>query len=254
AHKEKLSLIAGQGAIKVEAQNAAMKITAAKKLSMSAEQDITFAGKKRIVLIGGGSYLKLEAGRIEYGTEAKYLRKIKRTHKAVAREMPVEIPVMPLADRFAQHAANRILLPVIRLGDSPGINGQVNSQRRWQIVPAGSSSEAMSTDDVLMSGISGEQGLVLTSKEQQAELTELAQRYSDCLWLVTGQRAHRLRFNVIPADASEEIKDACAQNTMGYHHDFGAIKGSAAPGTALTQCVRAEQNTGAPLLPPLTEE
>jgi type VI secretion system secreted protein VgrG len=97
AHKDKLSLIANEGPIKVEAQNAAMKITAAKKLSMSAEQDILFAGKKRIVLIGGGSYLKLEAGRIEYGTEAKYARKTMRTHKAVAREMEVNIPAMQSA-------------------------------------------------------------------------------------------------------------------------------------------------------------
>jgi type VI secretion system secreted protein VgrG len=64
---------------------------------MSAEQDILFAGKKRIVLIGGGSYLKLEAGRIEYGTEAKYARKTMRTHKAVAREMEVNIPAMQSA-------------------------------------------------------------------------------------------------------------------------------------------------------------
>jgi len=95
AHKEKLSLIAGQGPVKVEAQNAAMKITAAKKLSMNAEQDILFAGKKRIVLIGGGSYLKLEAGRIEYGTEAKYLRKIKCTHKAKASSAEISIEELP---------------------------------------------------------------------------------------------------------------------------------------------------------------
>ncbi|EJL82271.1 hypothetical protein PMI17_04608, partial [Pantoea sp. GM01] len=60
-------------------------------------QDILFAGKKRIVLIGGGSYLKLEAGRIEYGTEATYLRKIKRTHKAVVREAEVNISAMQSA-------------------------------------------------------------------------------------------------------------------------------------------------------------
>ncbi|HBY0108013.1 TPA: hypothetical protein MIN40_23910 [Klebsiella pneumoniae] len=43
------------------------------------ESDITFAGKKRITLTGGGSYLRLEAGKIEYGTTATYLRRVKRT-------------------------------------------------------------------------------------------------------------------------------------------------------------------------------
>ncbi|MCU3988368.1 hypothetical protein N8Y11_19210 [Enterobacter mori] len=40
---------------------------------LSSASDISFAGKKRITLIGGGSYLRLEAGKIEYGTTATYL-------------------------------------------------------------------------------------------------------------------------------------------------------------------------------------
>ncbi|PWG73231.1 type VI secretion system tip protein VgrG, partial [Enterobacter mori] len=52
--------------------------------------DITFAGKKRITLIGGGSYLRLEAGKIEYGTTATYLRRTKRTMAAGAALVPVK--------------------------------------------------------------------------------------------------------------------------------------------------------------------
>lgn len=32
-------------------------------------------GKKHVTLIGGGSYLKIEAGKIEYGTTGDYIRK-----------------------------------------------------------------------------------------------------------------------------------------------------------------------------------
>ncbi|MBK0126074.1 type VI secretion system tip protein VgrG [Pantoea sp. S61] len=94
ARAGKLSVIAGQGALTVQAQNAKMKLVAAKKLSMSAESDILFAGKKRIVLTGGGSYLKLEDGKIEYGTEARYLRRTRKTYKAVPREMQTKLSSM----------------------------------------------------------------------------------------------------------------------------------------------------------------
>lgn len=241
AHKEKLSLIAGQGPVKVEAQNAAMKITAAKKLSMSAEQDILFAGKKRIVLIGGGSYLKLEAGRIEYGTEAKYLRKIKRTHKAVSREIPVEMPVMPLADRFVQHMQSKAVKPVMRFDDAPGSNGQYHAKRSWQIVSALSIEQAMSTDEVLMSGESDAQGRLL-SPEQQTQLVDLAKQRSDGIWLVSGQRAQRVQFSVIPTAASVAVKEACALDALGYHRAFNRTHDSDMPVSTFTQCVRTEQN------------
>lgn len=68
--------------LEVQAQNAAMRLFAEKKLTLSSASDISFAGKKRITLIGGGSYLRLEAGKVEYGTTATYMRKVKRTMAA----------------------------------------------------------------------------------------------------------------------------------------------------------------------------
>ncbi|MCS6339765.1 S-type pyocin domain-containing protein, partial [Klebsiella pneumoniae] len=63
---------------------------AEKKLTLSSASDISFAGKKRITLIGGGSYLRLEAGKVEYGTTASYIRKVKRTMAASASAKPAE--------------------------------------------------------------------------------------------------------------------------------------------------------------------
>lgn len=51
--------------------------------------------KKRITLIGGGSYLKLEAGKVEYGTTASYVRKVKRTMAASASAKPPEALSLP---------------------------------------------------------------------------------------------------------------------------------------------------------------
>ncbi|KLR31193.1 DUF2345 domain-containing protein, partial [Enterobacter kobei] len=90
ARTGQLSLKASEGPVEVQAQNANMRLFAEKKLTISSASDISFAGKKRITLIGGGSYLRLEAGKIEYGTTAMYLRRTKRTMAAGAASMPVK--------------------------------------------------------------------------------------------------------------------------------------------------------------------
>ncbi|EQC4542672.1 type VI secretion system Vgr family protein [Cronobacter sakazakii] len=82
AHSGPLSLKSGEGPLEVQAQNGGMQLAAEKKVTLTSVSDISFAGKKRITLIGGGSYLKLEAGKIEYGTPQVYLRKVERTFNA----------------------------------------------------------------------------------------------------------------------------------------------------------------------------
>ncbi|HHQ6112613.1 TPA: DUF2345 domain-containing protein, partial [Enterobacter hormaechei subsp. steigerwaltii] len=95
ARTGQLSLKASEGPVEMQAQNGKMQLFAEKKLTLSSASDITFAGKKRITLIGGGSYLRLEAGRIEYGTTAMYIRKVKRTMAAAPATMPLSIPLLP---------------------------------------------------------------------------------------------------------------------------------------------------------------
>lgn len=95
ARTGQLSLKSGEGPIDVQAQNASMRLFAEKKLTLSSASDISFAGKKRITLIGGGSYLKLEAGKVEYGTTASYVRKVKRTMAASASAKPPEALSLP---------------------------------------------------------------------------------------------------------------------------------------------------------------
>ena len=90
ARTGQLSLKGSEGPVEVQAQNGNMRLFAEKKLTLNSESDITFAGKKRITLIGGGSYLRLEAGKVEYGTTATYLRRVKRTMAAGAASMPVK--------------------------------------------------------------------------------------------------------------------------------------------------------------------
>ncbi|WP_326469587.1 type VI secretion system tip protein VgrG [Enterobacter wuhouensis] len=95
ARTGQLSLKASEGPVEVQAQNGNMRLFAEKKLTISSASDISFAGKKRITLIGGGSYLRLEAGKVEYGTTATYMRRTKRTMKAGPATMPLNIPLLP---------------------------------------------------------------------------------------------------------------------------------------------------------------
>ena len=103
ARTGQLSLKSGEGPIDVQAQNASMRLFAEKTLTLSSAGDISLAGKKRITLIGGGSYLRLEAGKVEYGTTATYIRKVKRTMSAGAASMPLNLPVMPLTEGFREY-------------------------------------------------------------------------------------------------------------------------------------------------------
>lgn len=94
ARNGKLSLISDQGPVQVQAQNGALHMSAAQKLSISSMSDILFAGKKKVTLIAGGSYVRIEAGGIEYGTPHTYTRNVKRTQKLRPVNQPVEMPAL----------------------------------------------------------------------------------------------------------------------------------------------------------------
>ncbi|EOG5748225.1 type VI secretion system tip protein VgrG [Enterobacter roggenkampii] len=254
AREGQLSLKASEGPVDVQAQNASLRLFAEQKLTLSSASDISFAGKKRITLIGGGSYLRLEAGKIEYGTTAMYLRRVKRTMAAGAASMPLKLPVMPLVDLFTSQPISQNLKPVLRLSDAPGVNGLAQSVRQWQIVEADSYIQAITTDEVLMNGQTDDAGNVLQSEKQQTQLIKLASQYSSRLWMVAGDRAHRLYFNMIPADTSSDAKDFCAQDAMGFHRMFNSVSGNIQPGEKLKQCIQDEQQISGAILDSLREE
>ncbi|HFO4021465.1 TPA: type VI secretion system Vgr family protein [Escherichia coli] len=126
ARTGQLSLKSGEGAVDVQAQNGSMRLFAEKKLTLSSASDISFAGKKRITLIGGGSYLRLEAGKVEYGTTATCMRRVKRTMTAAAQSMPMAFPRM---------STSHIYSAIYRLQDKHG-NILVNTPYRL-ITPSG---------------------------------------------------------------------------------------------------------------------
>lgn len=87
-----LTLNASEGPVQIQSQNGAMHISAEQRLSLLSASDMLFAGKKRVTLIGGGSYLIIDAGKIEYGTDTTYTRKIRRTHLTAPASQPIDFP------------------------------------------------------------------------------------------------------------------------------------------------------------------
>lgn len=87
-----LTLNASEGPVQIQAQTGGMHISAEQRLSLLSASDMLFAGKKRVTLIGGGSYLIIDAGKIEYGTGTTYTRKIRRTHLTAPASKPIDFP------------------------------------------------------------------------------------------------------------------------------------------------------------------
>lgn len=95
ARTEKLGVIAGEGPLSVQAQNNRLDIFSEQKQTITSGADINFTGKKRIVLNGGGSYLKLENGKIEYGTLGDYVRKVPQMATSGANTLPMKMAQFP---------------------------------------------------------------------------------------------------------------------------------------------------------------
>ena len=90
ARSGSLTLNASEGPVQIQAQNGAMHLSAEQKLSLISASDMLFAGKKKVTLIGGGSYLIIQEGKIEYGTDTTYTRKIKRSVTTGAATLPFQ--------------------------------------------------------------------------------------------------------------------------------------------------------------------
>ncbi|UDJ85224.1 type VI secretion system Vgr family protein [Kosakonia oryzae] len=89
-----LSIIASEGLVQFQAQGGNMHLSAEQTVRITSLSEILFQGKKRITLNGGGSYLKLEEGKIEYGTTGTYIRKVKHSGLSAPVAMPLDLPAM----------------------------------------------------------------------------------------------------------------------------------------------------------------
>lgn len=103
SHTGKLSVVSAEGPVQVQAQNGAMHLSAEQKVSITSLSEILIAGKKRVTLIGGGSYVRTDAAGIEYGTMEIYTRYAKRTATSGPAATEISFPSHPEAGDPAPH-------------------------------------------------------------------------------------------------------------------------------------------------------
>ncbi|WP_449432793.1 type VI secretion system Vgr family protein [Pseudomonas putida] len=91
-----MKLIANQGPVVVQAQNDSLELLARQGLSITSTQDqISITAKKKITLNAGGSYITLEAGGIESGTEGDFNVKSARFEYSGPASMKATHPDYP---------------------------------------------------------------------------------------------------------------------------------------------------------------
>ncbi|WP_337264493.1 MULTISPECIES: type VI secretion system Vgr family protein [unclassified Serratia (in: enterobacteria)] len=92
-----MKLIANQGPISVQAQNDQMELLARKAINItSTEDEICITAKKKITLNAGGTYITLDANKIESGTAGDYLIKSASFAYTGPATQSGETPVMPM--------------------------------------------------------------------------------------------------------------------------------------------------------------
>ncbi len=103
-----IKLIANQGPVTVQAQNDKLELLARQGLSItSSEDEIQITAKKKIVLNGGGSYIRLDQHSIESGTTGDFLVKAARLSKSSpARQNAAQTTLPPLAEPHTESADN----------------------------------------------------------------------------------------------------------------------------------------------------
>jgi len=130
-------------------------------------------------------------------------------------------------------------LPLIVVQDAPGVNGLPYVAREWHVVIADTVLQALSTDEVVMTGTSDNAGKLFTTEDQSRELMRLYQQMPSSLWVVEGNRAHNIAIYLTGNGRSRFTLDGYAEDTMGYHREFD-VTIKTRPGEALWERVRRE--------------
>ncbi|MFV3372216.1 type VI secretion system Vgr family protein [Pseudomonas sp. NY15435] len=91
-----MKLFANQGAVQIQAQNDRLELLARKAVDIvSTESEIHLTAKKRIVINAGGSYIRLDACGIEYGTQGDHLIKSAHFDMQGPAKLHPDVPWLP---------------------------------------------------------------------------------------------------------------------------------------------------------------
>ncbi len=108
AHEMGMKLVAAAGKIEMQAQTGGIDITAVKGLTItSTEDEILITAKKKITLQCEGSYLTIDPGKIEHGTNGDFKVKSANFDYAGPAKMDVPYPKFTACESIASDAASQ---------------------------------------------------------------------------------------------------------------------------------------------------
>lgn len=96
AQKMGIKLFAAKGKVEIQAQNDAMELAAKQDIKIdSVDGSVTIVASKEIILISGGSYIKINGGGIELGTSGNISFKCVAMQKMGATTIASTLPYLP---------------------------------------------------------------------------------------------------------------------------------------------------------------
>jgi uncharacterized protein (DUF2345 family) len=114
AAQDGMKLVAADGNIDIQALSKVINLLAQLEINVTSET-ITIKAEKRLVLIGGGSYIQLEQGLIKQGTNGDWLAHAANHHFPQPDEVPVELHVPKVCVECLLKAARSAAAVVPRL-------------------------------------------------------------------------------------------------------------------------------------------
>ena len=212
-----LTLIAAQGEVKLQAQSGPAQLAAQQDLRIqTASGEINLAAAQTLTLsTAGGARITLANGQLTVQCPGTVT--VKAGNKALVGGGTVDVALpkftgQPLTDTPIQFR--------LQLQDMPGPNGVVLPQTDWRISRAPSEDEALTSDRVLLSGQSDDQGQLILSAADHRKLQAAWNGYPGQLWIVAEGHVHQLWLSQDAGQWNDLQAQHFALDALGYSDDL----------------------------------
>lgn len=183
---------------------------------MSSHAHIDWAAAKKIVLcVEGGASITLENGSIKLTCPGQLTIHAKKKEFLSGGRVTYRLPVMPKKPIESKQPIRFDM----RLQDSSGLIGEAYPNADWRIVKATSLKEALSSEHVVLSGKSNDDGYIKLDATQEASLQKTYNLMPNRLWVISNSHARQLVLAKKQDDWSNQEQFYHGLNALGYADD-----------------------------------
>jgi len=232
-----ITLIAGKGAIEVQAQADTLQVAAKGDVSIQSKTEhIDWAAAKKIVLATkGGASMTMEGGGIVFACPGVLTVHAGTKSFQGPERVSYAFPAMPRAP-LPETTPFKFDL---RLSDAAGPLGAGISNAPWRIVVARDEDSARTTQDALLSGRSSSDGKMQLSAADELLLKQAGEHHPGQIWLVQRGKAKPLWLTPERQDWTDDQRHDHALDAIGYTDTLG-VSGEQIADRAIAQLGRDE--------------